>query len=128
MHKNIAAYLLCILALSAQLACDEPWGRDCELAQRRCEPYCYCIHDDPMVKLTRALFCFHKGVVSPADGPRSHFKPSSSEYMMGSIEKYGFVQGFALGCDRLMRENSDPWIYRTFVNEDNLETKCDPVP
>jgi len=50
-------------------------------------------------------------VISPADGPRSHFYPSSSQYTKDAMDKYGFFAGFLMGCDRLMRENNEEWIY-----------------
>jgi putative component of membrane protein insertase Oxa1/YidC/SpoIIIJ protein YidD len=68
---------------------------------------------------------FHQNVISPVDGPRSHFKPSSSNYMLQAIQKHGFIQGYMMGCDRLLRENSDPWIYRTAVIDGAL-WKIDP--
>ncbi len=63
----------------------------------------------------RYIIRFHQEVISPIDGPRSHFKPSSSEYMAEAIRKYGFIKGYIMGSDRLLRENSDPWVYRTAI-------------
>ena len=71
---------------------------------------------------------FHQEVISPADGPRSHFIPSSSQYTLESMRKYGFLQGFTMGCDRLMRENDDPWVYRKTRDSAGREMKWDPVP
>ena len=83
----------------------------------------------PLVAFARVAIGFHKNVISPADGPRSHFRPNSSGYTLEAIEKYGFFKGWLLGCDRLMRENNDPWVYRTIeLNDCNLITKYDPVP
>jgi hypothetical protein len=42
------------------------------------------------------------------------------------MHKYGFFQGFLLGCDRLQRENKDPWVYRTILSG-KYEMKYDPV-
>ncbi len=109
-------------------ACEEPWGKDSELYTCRHQTPCNVIcRNDPFVKMTRAVIRFHKGVISPADGPRSHFKPSSSEYMLHAVEKHGFLQGYIMGCDRLMRENKDPWIYRTTESKYHMITKWDPV-
>jgi putative component of membrane protein insertase Oxa1/YidC/SpoIIIJ protein YidD len=71
---------------------------------------------------------FHQRVISPADGPRSHFIPSSSQYTLNAMRKYGFFQGVAMGCDRLMRENKDPWIYRLTLDQEGKLIKYDPVP
>lgn len=70
---------------------------------------------------------FHQNIVSPIDGPRSHYKPSSSGYMLQAIHKHGFVKGYLMGCDRLLRENRDPWIYRTALVNDKI-WKVDPPP
>jgi putative component of membrane protein insertase Oxa1/YidC/SpoIIIJ protein YidD len=47
--------------------------------------------------------------------------------MKEAIQKHGFVLGFFLGCDRLQRENSDPWIYRCIELNQKL-IKYNPVP
>jgi hypothetical protein len=66
-------------------------------------------------------------VISPADGPRSHFIPSSSQYTLDAMRKYGFFNGFILGCDRLMRENKEEWVYRTTKDGAGKGIKFDPV-
>ena len=82
----------------------------------------------PLQCVANWLIEFHQEVISPVDGPRSHFKPSSSEYTKCAIQKYGFLRGFLLGCDRLLRENNDPWVYRTTENSDGSPIKWNPVP
>ena len=79
------------------------------------------------VSLSRALIRFHHEVITPIDGPRSHFLPSSSQYTLDGIEKYGFIDGWILGCDRLLRENDDPWIYPTCLNPKGERFKRNPV-
>jgi len=89
----------------------EPWGKDASLKYPSPE-----IESPPLSSLgivMHQVIQFHQNVLSPVDGPRSHFKPSSSNYMLQAIRKYGFFQGYIMGCDRLLRENSDPWVYRT---------------
>jgi putative component of membrane protein insertase Oxa1/YidC/SpoIIIJ protein YidD len=71
---------------------------------------------------------FHQEVISPADGPRSHFIPSSSQYTLEAMKKYGFFKGYIMGCDRLMRENSDGWVYRETRDGAGKRMKWDPVP
>jgi putative component of membrane protein insertase Oxa1/YidC/SpoIIIJ protein YidD len=70
---------------------------------------------------------FHQEVISPADGPRSHFIPSSSQYTLDAMKKHGFVQGFTMGCDRLIRENSEEWVYRKRYNSAGQPMKWNPV-
>ena len=73
------------------------------------------------------LIQFHQDVISPADGPRSHFFPSSSQYTLEAMRKYGFYKGFLMGCDRLQRENNQDWVYRKGVDGRGVEIKLDPV-
>ena len=104
----------------------EPWGKDTDLhfappqIQEAKPP-----HALP-VRIAEQIILFHQNVLSPVDGPRSHFRPSSSSYMMQSMQKHGFIKGFLMGCDRLMRENSDDWVYRKIETEGKL-FKYDPV-
>lgn len=89
----------------------EPWGKDADLK--------YTPPQTQEAELSLAsiamkkIILFHQKVLSPVDGPRSHFRPSSSSYMSKAISKHGFIKGYILGCDRLLRENSDPWVYHT---------------
>lgn len=76
-------------------------------------------------KLFENIISFHTEVISPTDGPRSHFRPTSSRYMLQSMRKYGVLQGFLKGCDRLLRENGEKWYYRTIII-DGKEYQYDP--
>ena len=108
---------------------EEPWGIDSELAQNFCASCELETCSTPVLGwLGETMILFHQKVISPADGPRSHFKPSSSQYALESMRKYGFLTGLALGCDRLMRENDDPWIYRKLIDTDGTLIKYDPIP
>lgn len=68
----------------------------------------------------------HKTIISPSDGPRSHFRPSSSSYMLQSITEWGVLQGVALGLERLQRENADPWVYDLYLDKEGLFKHDDP--
>jgi putative component of membrane protein insertase Oxa1/YidC/SpoIIIJ protein YidD len=76
--------------------------------------------------IAKALIDFHQEVISPIDGPRSHFRPSSSGYMLNAVNSHGFFLGVVMGCDRLLRENEDPWVYDT-VPFGGQTLKWDPV-
>lgn len=102
----------------------EPWGKDSELKR-------------PSVKkeegsasiatqIADKVIKFHQEVISPADGPRSSFRPTSSRYMQLAMQRYGFLRGFIMGCDRLLRENDEKWVYRT-VEVDGQIYKYDPA-
>lgn len=112
-----------ILLISLQA--EEPWGKDADLS------YPSSVQEMPCrarnVALSLALIRFHQEVISPADGPRSHYIPSSSQYTYDAISCYGFFKGWILGCDRLMRENDEAWVYRKTLAPDSSPMKWDPV-
>ncbi|MFT4554493.1 MAG: putative component of membrane protein insertase Oxa1/YidC/SpoIIIJ protein YidD [Chlamydiales bacterium] len=118
-------FIILTLCLSCAAHAD-PWGQDADLAI--VEPILERNNTPSAVNYVAQLAIrFHQEVISPADGPRSHFKPSSSQYTLEAIRKYGVLPGFFMGCDRLMRENSDPWVYRTIEYKDGYTWKYDPV-
>jgi putative component of membrane protein insertase Oxa1/YidC/SpoIIIJ protein YidD len=71
---------------------------------------------------------FHQEIISPCDGPRSHYIPSSSQYTLEAMRRYGYFTGLAMGCDRLMRENKEEWVYRVTMDPAGAPIKYDPVP
>jgi putative component of membrane protein insertase Oxa1/YidC/SpoIIIJ protein YidD len=117
--------LLTTISLNAVPGYFEPWGNDADLIHREVSAPPAPSHLSLLGRAMQSVIHFHQTVISPADGPRSHFKPSSSNYMLQAIHKYGFFQGYIMGCDRLLRENSDPWVYRT-AEIDGKIWKTDP--
>lgn len=123
--------LLLFFMILPALSFSDPWGKDADLVHQEVSTY-----ETISGSCTTPFFgsfaeCainFHQKIISPADGPRSHFYPSSSQYTKEAMRKYGFAKGFIMGCDRLMRENSDEWIYRTCTLPGNTILKYDPVP
>ena len=107
----------------------EPWGKDADLARKPCcsttvSPKCRT----PLFgQFAETMILFHQEVISPCDGPRSHYLPSSSQYTLEAMRKYGFFGGFMRGCDRLMRENNEDWVYRTHTDVRGKTIKLDPV-
>lgn len=102
----------------------EPWGRDADLsAQTAPEPE---KKFSLSVRVAEKVIRFRQQVLARTDGPRSHFQPTSSQYMLLSMQKYGFFEGYIRGCDRLMRENSDDWVYPK-IKRDGKFVKYDPV-
>lgn len=116
------------LSLDAHL--NSPWGRDRALASCRC----LVIASEPtrgsslLSQLGELAIRFHQEVISPADGPRSHFFPSSSQYTLEAMRSYGFFRGVLLGCDRLMRENEEAWLYPKAELSDRTVLKVDLLP
>lgn len=101
-----------------------PWGKDVDLSiQKKSEKNTTI--DSPAAFLAKKLILFHQKILSPVDGPRSHFYPCSSQYMKLAITKHGFIRGFIMGCDRLIREDSDPWVYQNIIIDGKL-VKYDP--
>lgn len=99
-----------------------PWGKDANIQYiHPCAPH------PSKTSLAEALITFHQEVISPCDGPRSHYFPSSSAYTKEAMHRYGFLTGFLLGCDRLLRENDDTWVYPLIMGEYG-PLKFDPVP
>ncbi|MCP5469549.1 MAG: membrane protein insertion efficiency factor YidD [Chlamydiales bacterium] len=101
----------------------EPWGVDGDLHYRKTEA---AQSHSLSQKACVACIRFFQNYISPIDGPRSSFYPTSSQYALDAIQKYGVLTGIALGCDRLMRENSDDWVY-DIVDKHGTDRKYDPV-
>lgn len=121
-------FLLILTSLNSLSA--DPWGKDSDLVKGRSIESCLpkrC--KTPFLgTFAEVMISFHQNVISPADGPRSNFIPSSSQYTLDAMRKYGFFKGFTMGCDRLMRENKDPWVYPLTLDGAGQLIKYDPVP
>lgn len=102
---------------------NDPWGYDADLLHKKTE----VTHKKSLPKKA-CIACIHffQDYISPIDGPRSNFYPTSSQYALEAIERYGVFTGIALGCDRLMRENDEDWVYDVVEKHGGLR-KYDPV-
>lgn len=124
------AIALTLLNLYLEALSAHPWGKDADLAAPPPAPLTAntpC--PTPLLgPLAEVLIAFHQQVISPADGPRSHYLPSSSQYTLEAMRRYGFLPGFFLGCDRLMRENDEAWIYPYILDGSGQWLKYDPIP
>lgn len=117
-------FFLIPIALCAEVGYIEPWGRDekIEISQ----PIAPNKKDlSPMGIIAEKMIFLHHNYITHISGPRSHFRPTSSQYMLGAIRAFGFTKGYLMGCDRLLRENGDPWVYRSKVVR-NQKWKWDP--
>lgn len=126
MNKMIFFILCCFVS---HLGAD-PWGKDADLATKGCgkKSIPTSSSNTCLSGIGQKLIKFHQTVISPADGPRSHYYPCSSQYAINAMRKYGFFQGVMMGCDRLMRENNDDWVYRYTKDCEGKAIKYDPVP
>ena len=128
----LALTLISFFTLDSSALCfaEEPWGKDSELCffneknitQKKVSK------TNPIKQAALTMIRFHQKILSPADGPRSHFYPSSSQYTLEAIQKYGFFKGFYIGCDRLIRENNEKWVYLHLLTPDGHTLKLDPIP
>ena len=114
-------------SLLAAAGFETPWGKDADLKIPTLQAPPPPTRHSPLISLATRVIRFHQEVLSPVDGPRSHFRPSSSQYMRLAIEKHGFLEGFFMGCDRLLRENNAEWVYQ-HIEIDGVLYKYDPVP
>ena len=115
-------FIACVLmgmAMLGVLEAEEPWEEDAELAQEATTQES-ATQESPATWLLR----FYKQNISDIDGKRSHYQPSSSIYTRQAIQMRGFFMGVIMGCDRLMRENDDPWLY-SHVFIDGFDLKVD---
>lgn len=103
----------------------EPWGVDAELATPK--PKSSTQQLPLPVHICEKMVTFYQRVISPTNGPRSSYLPSSSQYTKEAIVKYGVFKGIALGCDRLLRENGETWHYLIATTDTGEERKLDPV-
>ncbi len=124
MTKFLVIYCF-ISSLAAYPGYFEPWGKDSDI-KRRTEAPATPRAPSVAAKVADAVIRFHQEVISPVDGPRSKYRPTSSRYMQLAIERYGFLKGVVMGFDRLLRENDEEWVYRTVMIDGKIY-KYDPA-
>lgn len=95
----------------------EPWGKDAPIDE---PPAIEQKVLSPLGVIAEKAIYLHHNFITHISGPRSHYRPSSSHYMLDAIHAYGFTVGYIMGCDRLLRENGDPWLYRTTLEDGKL--------
>jgi len=115
--------LLVPITLFAEVGYVEPWGKDSQLLEKSQNEKIAKL--SLMGKVAQTTILFHQKVLTHISGPRSSYRPTSSEYMLQAIRANGFWKGYFMGCDRLLRENGDPWVYRTKMIHGKLY-KWDP--
>ncbi|MBN1914491.1 MAG: membrane protein insertion efficiency factor YidD [Parachlamydiales bacterium] len=121
--KKLLLILFFPLFLSAQPGYHLPWDKNF-FSQKAAEKKAFS--PSILAKGANVFILFHQTYLSPACGPRSNFRPTSSRYMQLSIQRYGFLKGFIMGCDRLMRENDESWVY-PLITIGNTQYKYDPA-
>ncbi len=124
MRSSVLALLLSTSLYAVSPGYYEPWGKDSGL--RTPPPKKEETTPSIATRIADLIIRFHQEVISPVDGPRSHFRPTSSRYMQLAMQRYGFLKGWIMGCDRLLRENDEKWVYRT-IEMDGRLFKFDPA-
>ena len=119
-------FSLIFFPLFGEVGFVEPWGKDQELIPKKNLIPPLPSENSLMTELSHKVILFHQNVISPVDGPRSHFRPTSSRYMMLAMQRHGFFKGYLMGCDRLLRENKEEWVYRT-IEIEGVTYKWDPT-
>ncbi|MBJ7449236.1 MAG: membrane protein insertion efficiency factor YidD [Parachlamydiales bacterium] len=117
---------LALLSVSLSLILNaDPFGKDSDLVSK--VPTIQ-IQKSPtgIARVGESMIQFYQNHITQIDQYRSHYRPSSAQYTKEAIHRYGFFFGVAMGCDRLMRENKDPWVYST-LEENGVEFKSDPI-
>lgn len=112
--------LLIFLYSFSLVFAEEPWGTDAELTAHYYSNWDPRPHQWGLSLFVESLILFNQSIISPAYGPRSHFRPTSSRYTLYCIRRYGITQGIIMGFDRLLRENDEPWIYRKYIVNDTI--------
>jgi uncharacterized protein len=108
-----------LLILFFTLTFTDPWGKDAFLYKQK--------HTEPIDNQTYMLIYLRQQHLTHTDGPRSHHFPTSSEFTRLCLNKYGHLYGFLLGCDRLLRENSEVNHYPIVKYEKRI-LKYNPPP
>src|SRR5687768_10836434 len=78
----LAAFMLC----DSSFLISNPFGKDADLVVKQIN------FDQPLkakgigVKISQILIGFHHNVITEIDGPRSHYRPSSSQFSLDAIE------------------------------------------
>jgi uncharacterized protein len=63
-----------------------PWGKDSGLVLQQSPAHTSQSCETPLLgAFAEAGIWFHQEIISPADGPRSHFFPSSSQYTLEAL-------------------------------------------
>jgi len=121
--KRLFFLLIFSSACFAETGFHEPWGQDHDLhlPSKKAK-----VKSSLLAKGAGKIIHFYQNVISPTTGPRSSFRPTSSKYMQLAIQRYGFFQGFIMGCDRLLSENNETWVYPT-LKVDTGTYKYDPA-
>ena len=78
-------------------------------------------------KKNMGIIKFYKKYISPVDGNRCSMYPSCSKYTSTTFKKHGFLMGWIMACDRLIRCGGDEILTSKHVIVNNKKIYIDPV-
>ena len=73
------------------------------------------------------VISFFQTYISPMDGPRCQLYPTCSGYGKEAFSRNGSIAGFIMTADRLMRDNSDAYLYYPLIKVGRHYYYYDPV-
>ena len=76
---------------------------------------------------TYPLIQFYQEHISGIDGDRCPMYPHCSQYCARAIQKHGFILGWIMSCDRLLRCGRDELVLSPHVRVNGHELTFDPV-
>ncbi|MFH2093152.1 MAG: membrane protein insertion efficiency factor YidD [Pseudomonadota bacterium] len=76
---------------------------------------------------SNGFFDFYEQVISPVDGHRCPMYPSCSQYAKTAIHKHGYVIGWIMGLDRLVRCGRDEKTHAPAIRANGIIHIYDPV-
>ncbi len=81
-----------------------------------------------VIKSTPDLFLvFYKKIISPQDNASCPFHPSCSSFSSHAFNKEGFLGGYLLTFDRLLRCNGMPGMYDYYPLDNSRNHFLDPL-
>jgi len=99
-------FLLVTTTLFSEIGYVEPWGKDAQMVSHHSALPQMPQKAGFMTRMALQVILFRQKVLSPADGPRSHFRPSSSQYMLLAMKEHGLFKGYIMGCGKIKRSGS----------------------
>ena len=73
------------------------------------------------------LLDFYQAFISRADGQRCPMVPTCSQYAQQAFRRYGFIKGWVLACDRLLRCGHDEIRLAPVVRIEGTPRAYDPL-
>ncbi len=103
------------------------WGPAPALSQEPAPPAVTDAHDTAPAAPEPFFFRFYSEVISRADGDRCPMSPSCSRYAESAFARHGWIIGWFMTTDRLMRCGYDETHLSPTIRKDGRTLTLDPV-